>query len=181
MVQFHIPAEAVAWLRSRVTGSLQVDSRAVQPGDGFIAWPGAAVDGRQFVQAALAQGAAACLVEQEGSEAFVFDSDAVASYTGLKASTGPIAAAYCQQPSDSLDVLAITGTNGKTSTAWWLAQALSKTELYAQTPCAVVGTLGIGIPPDVLATGLTTPDPVRLQQAFRGFVDLGLGACAIEA
>ncbi|WP_367847735.1 UDP-N-acetylmuramoyl-L-alanyl-D-glutamate--2,6-diaminopimelate ligase [Rhodoferax sp. WC2427] len=181
MLQLHTPIEAVAWLRSRVTGSLQVDSRAIQPGDGFIAWPGAAVDGRQFVQAALAQGAAACLVEQEGCEAFGFASDAVASYSGLKAATGPIAAAYCQQPSDSLDVLAITGTNGKTSTAWWLAQALSKTKLFTLAPCAMVGTLGIGIPPDVLSTGLTTPDPVRLQQAFRGFVDLGLGACAIEA
>jgi UDP-N-acetylmuramyl-tripeptide synthetase len=181
MLQFSTPSEAVAWLHSRVRGSLQVDSRAIQSGDGFIAWPGAAVDGRQFVQIALAQGAAACLVEQEGSEAFGFSSDAVACYTGLKAATGLIAAAYCQQPSDHLDVLAITGTNGKTSTAWWLAQALSKTELYAHAPCAVVGTLGIGIPPDVLATGLTTPDPVRLQQAFRGFVDLGLGACAIEA
>ncbi len=181
MLQLHTPSDAVAWLQNRVRGSLQVDSRAIQPGDGFIAWPGAAVDGRQFVQAALAQGAVACLVEQVGSEAFAFDSDAVASYTGLKAATGPIAAAYCQHPSNRLDVLAITGTNGKTSTAWWLAQALSKTELYAQAPCAVVGTLGIGIPPDVLSTGLTTPDPVRLQQAFRGFVDLGLGACAIEA
>ena len=181
MLHFHTPAEAVAWLRGRVRGSLQVDSRAIQPGDGFIAWPGAAVDGRQFVQAALAQGAVACLVEHQGSEAFGFANDAVASYTGLKASTGPIAAAYCEQPSEGLDVVAVTGTNGKTSTAWWLAQALSKTELYAKAPCAVVGTLGIGIPPDVLATGLTTPDPVRLQQAFRGFVDLGLGACAIEA
>ena len=181
MLQLHTPSEAVAWLQSRVRGSLQVDSRAIQPGDGFIAWPGAAADGRQFVRAALAQGATACLVEQVGSEAFGFDSDAVASYSGLKAATGPIAAAYCQQPSESLDVLAITGTNGKTSTAWWLAQALSKTELLTLTPCAVVGTLGIGIPPDVLSTGLTTPDPVRLQQAFRGFVDLGLGACAIEA
>ena len=182
MLQLHTPAEAVAWLQSRVRGSLQVDSRAIQPGDGFIAWPGAATDGRKFVHAALARGATACLVEQVGSEAFGFDGDeAVACYTGLKASTGPIAAAYFGQPSQSLDVLAVTGTNGKTSTTWWLAQALSKTQLYAQSPCAVVGTLGIGIPPDVLATGLTTPDPVRLQQAFRGFVDLGLGACAIEA
>lgn len=181
MLELHTPAEAVAWLQSRVTGALRVDSRAIQPGDGFIAWPGAATDGRKFVQAALAQGASACLVEQEGSAAFGFTSDAVASYTGLKASTGPIAAAYFKHPSQQLDVLAVTGTNGKTSTTWWLAQALSKVQRYAQSPCAVVGTLGVGIPPDVLATGLTTPDPVLLQNAFRGFVDLGLGACAIEA
>jgi len=103
MLQLHTPAEAVAWLQSRVRGSLQVDSRAIQPGDGFIAWPGAATDGRKFVHAALAQGATACLVEQAGSEAFGFDGEeAVACYTGLKASTGPIAAAYFGQPSQSL-------------------------------------------------------------------------------
>ncbi|WP_394787015.1 UDP-N-acetylmuramoyl-L-alanyl-D-glutamate--2,6-diaminopimelate ligase [Rhodoferax sp.] len=181
MQELHSIVDAVAWLRSRITGNLQVDSRSVQPGDGFIAWPGAATDGRKFVQAALAQGATACLVEHVGSEAFGFSGDAVASYSDLKTHTGPIAAAYFQQPSERLDVIAVTGTNGKTSTTWWLAQALSKTELYTQTPCAVVGTLGVGIPPDVLATGLTTPDPVLLQRAFRGFVDLGLGACAIEA
>ena len=182
MQELHSPAEAVAWLQSRVRGVLQVDSRAVQPGDGFIAWPGAATDGRKFVQAALAQGATACLVEQVDSEAFGFDgNDAVASYTGLKASTGPIAAAYFGHPSQHLDVVAVTGTNGKTSTAWWLAQALSKTGPYAKSPCAMVGTLGVGMPPDVVATGLTTPDPVLLQRAFRGFVDAGLGACAIEA
>jgi UDP-N-acetylmuramyl tripeptide synthase len=182
MRELHSTAEAVAWLQSRVRGSLQVDSRMVQPGDGFIAWPGAATDGRKFVPAALERGASACLVERAGLDAYAFaDHDALACYSGLKASTGPIAAAYFGQPSHSLDVLAITGTNGKTSTAWWLSQALSKTELLAQSPCAMVGTLGVGIPPDVVVTGLTTPDPVLLQRAFRGFVDLGLGACAIEA
>jgi UDP-N-acetylmuramyl-tripeptide synthetase len=181
MLELHTPAEAVAWLQTRVSGVLRVDSRTIQSGDGFIAWPGAATDGRNFVQAALAHGASACLVEKDGCDAFGFSSDAVACYPGLKASTGPIASAYFGNPSQWLDVLAVTGTNGKTSTTWWLAQALSKVQRYVQAPCAVVGTLGVGIPPDVMATGLTTPDPVLLQNAFRGFVDLGLGACAIEA
>jgi len=181
MLQLHSLVEAVAWLRSRVTGTVCVDSRAIQPGDGFIAWPGAATDGRKYVQAALAKGASACLVEQEGVDAFGFSGDAIACYAGLKASTGPMASAYFAEPSQTLDVLAVTGTNGKTSTAWWLAQALSKVKLYKHAPCAVVGTLGIGIPPDVVPTGLTTPDPVLLQREFRRFVDAGMGACAIEA
>jgi UDP-N-acetylmuramyl-tripeptide synthetase len=88
-------------------------------------------------------------------------------------------------------VLAVTGTNGKTSTAWWLAQALSGLQQVAPVPCGLVGTLGIGRPPrpgvsgepadDVVYTGLTTPDPVLLQQTLRRFVDEGLKACAIEA
>ena len=121
----HNPAEAARWLRSRVHGALHADSRAVGAGDGFIAWPGAATDGRRFVAGALAQGASACLVEHEGSAAFGFEGEAIATYAGLKAATGPIAAAYYDTPSASLDLIAVTGTNGKTSTAWWLAQALS--------------------------------------------------------
>ena len=183
MTTFTNPAEAATWLKSRVRGVLHADSRPVGPGDGFIAWPGAATDGRKHVAAALAQGAAACLVEQEGVAAFGFDdeaiaSDAIASYVGLKAATGPIAAAYYEAPSRAIDVLAITGTNGKTSTAWWLAEALMQAR---QAPCAVVGTLGIGVPPDLSYTGLTTPDPVLLQRELRGFVDRGFSGCAIEA
>jgi UDP-N-acetylmuramoyl-L-alanyl-D-glutamate--2,6-diaminopimelate ligase len=169
--------EAAQWLRARVTGELHCDSRKVGPGDGFIAWPGAATDGRQYVQVALAQGAAACLVEREGVEAFGFDSETIASYAQLKPATGPIAAEYYGHPTDKLDVLAVTGTNGKTSTAWWLAQALTR----AGIDCGVVGTLGIGRPPQVDFTGLTTPDPVLLQREFRRFLDGGAKACAIEA
>ena len=125
MLELHSPGEAAQWLRGRVTGTLQCDSRKVGAGDGFIAWPGAATDGRRHVHAALAQGGAACLVERDGVEAFAFDQPAIAAYPQLKAACGPIAAAYFEAPSERLDVLAVTGTNGKTSTAWWLAQALS--------------------------------------------------------
>jgi UDP-N-acetylmuramyl-tripeptide synthetase len=177
MRQLHAPLDAARWLQDRVRGQLHSDSRKVRAGDGFIAWPGAATDGRKHVAAALAQGAVACLVEQEGVEAFGFQDDAVAAYAHLKADTGPIAAAYYGQPSESLQVLAVTGTNGKTSTAWWLAQALSA----AAWPSAVIGTLGVGRPPHVQSTGLTTPDPVLLQAQFRRFADEGLKACAIEA
>jgi UDP-N-acetylmuramoyl-L-alanyl-D-glutamate--2,6-diaminopimelate ligase len=172
---------AAGWLRARCSAQLRTDSRAVQRGDAFIAWPGAAHDGRAFVPAALGAGAAACLVEAEGAERFGFDrlgDSRVAALAGLKAAAGPVAAAYFDHPSARLAVVAVTGTNGKTSTAWWTAQALSA----LGRRCAVVGTLGIGVPPaDVHPTGLTTPDPVVLQSAFRRFVDQGFEGCAIEA
>ena len=176
MLTLRTPLEAAGWLKARVRGALHADSRPVSAGDGFVAWPGAATDGRRHVAAALAQGAAACLVESEGVEAFGFEGDTIACYAGLKAATGPIAAAYYDDPSTRLDVLAVTGTNGKTSTAWWLAQALAD-----RSPCAVMGTLGIGVPPDLSYTGLTTPDPVMLQRELRHYADRGFGACAIEA
>jgi MurE/MurF fusion protein len=168
---------AAHWLTSRVSGQLRSDSRLLQPGDGFIAWPGAAFDGRAFVAPALAAGAAACLVEAAGVEAFAFNDERIAALPQLKHHTGAVAAEFFGHPSQRLPVLAVTGTNGKTSTAWWLAQALS----LLGRRCGVVGTLGIGEPPNVQSTGLTTPDPVRLQAAFKGFVNGGFAACAIEA
>ncbi len=176
--------DAIAWLRARVSGTLRTDSRQVEPGDAFIAWPGAATDGRAHVAQALARGASACLVEGEGVQAFAFDDARIAALHGLKAATGQIAAEWFGHPSARLDVLAVTGTNGKTSSAWWLAEALnvlSKKELPALDSCGLIGTLGIGVPPALTATGLTTPDPVQLQRAFAQFVQGGLAACAIEA
>ena len=180
LTQLHSPVAAAHWLAARVTGQLRTDSRAVRPGDGFIAWPGYAVDGRQFVPAALAAGAAACVVEQAGVEAFALEGGRVAALAQLKASTGALADAYYQQPSAQLDIVATTGTNGKTSTAWWMAQALSR----LSRRCGVVGTLGVGEPGPMhpmQTTGLTTPDPVTLHAALRGMVDQGFKACALEA
>ncbi|MCX8520958.1 MAG: UDP-N-acetylmuramoyl-L-alanyl-D-glutamate--2,6-diaminopimelate ligase [Rhodoferax sp.] len=197
----HTTRQATAWLKSRVTGTLRSDSRKVQAGDGFIAWPGVVNDARTHVPAALHAGASACLVEADGAAAFPLPSAAVEQFNGLQAATGPIAAAYFEHPSRQLAVLAVTGTNGKTSTAWWLAQSLSALEGAAALPCAMIGTLGMGCPPAVnarsaeaadttatadatsslQASGLTTPDPVQLQQALRRFANDGIQACTIEA
>ncbi len=190
----HSSTQAAQWLKAHVTGTLRTDSRKVQPGDAFIAWPGAAVDGRAFVAAALQAGAAVCLVEAAGAAAFDWPAGRVEQFEGLKAATGPIAAEYFAHPSNAVAVLAVTGTNGKTSSAWWLAQALSALDAGRSMPCAMIGTLGVGRPPaaaaqenaataggDVVSTGLTTPDPVQLQSALRRFADQGLKACAIEA
>ena len=171
------PEQAAQWLREHVRGSLRTDSRQVVSGDGFIAWPGAAQDGRHHVASAVLSGASACLVEREGVEGFDVGSGHVADYAGLKAATGPIAAAYFDHPSRALQIAAVTGTNGKTTTAWWLAQALSR----VGRRCGLVGTLGIGEPGRMVPNGLTTPDPVLLQQHLRLFVQSGYTACALEA
>ena len=164
----------LAWLRARAPqGQLRTDSRHVQPGDIFIAWPGAAADGRAFVAQALAHGAAACLVEHDGSADFAFADARIASFTGLKAITGSLAAQWLGHPAQALRIVAVTGTNGKTSTAWWLAHALPR--------CAMVGTLGVGLPPHFTSTGMTTPDPVLLQTEFAKFIAAGAEFAAIEA
>ena len=176
--------QAIEWFAERGVRALKIDSRQIVPGDAFIAWPGHAVDGRQFVTQALAAGAAACLVEAEGAAAFDgFDRIEVAALPGLKADAGVIASAFMNTPSARLNVIAVTGTNGKTSTAWWVAQALSS----LGRRCGVIGTLGVGEPPSPLQpaaitfTGMTTPDPVTVQAGFERFADAGFKACAVEA
>jgi murE/murF fusion protein len=184
----HSAVLAAQWLRARVaaSGTLVTDSRVVQPGDVFIAWPGAAVDPRVFVKPALDAGARACLVEHEGAASFGFGDARIASFAGLKMATGPIAAEFFGHPSHAVTVLAVTGTNGKTSTSWWLAQALSAlpatSDKFLARPTGLIGTLGAGRPPaDLTVTGFTTPDPVLMQKTLRSFADGGLLACAIEA
>jgi len=177
ITQLKSPEAAARWLLEWTRGALRSDSRQVQAGDAFVAWPGQTRDGREFVAGALAAGAATCLVEREGVEAFNFADARVAALPGLKAATGQIAAHYYGEPTKQLAVLAVTGTNGKTSTAWWMAQALT----YLGQRCGVVGTLGVGEPGLLVYTGLTTPDPVLLQQTFRKMADEGFAACAIEA
>lgn len=186
-VHCHTPEQAAHWLRQRVTGTLRADSRALQPGDGFIAWPGEHHDGRRHAAAALRAGAAACLVDAAGADTALgaelsLDDTRLATLEGLHDLAGWVADAYFEQPSRHLDVLGVTGTNGKTSTTWWLAQALSAPAAAPRRAgCGLIGTLGIGLPGVLHSSGLTTPDAVSLQAALRGFVDAGLCACAIEA
>ncbi len=180
-----VPA-ALSWLVRRGARGLVTDSRRLTPGDAFIAWPGLVHDGRQHVLSALEAGAAACVIEADGAEALGFDDLRIAAMDGLKANAGSLASAFFGVPSERLSVIAITGTNGKTSTAWWTAQALSA----LGRRCGIVGTLGVGTVPGpggaadpeaLVSTGMTTPDPVTLQRAFKRFADDGFAACAIEA
>jgi len=185
------PADVLAWLAAQGAKQLTLDSRAVpallaaspQAQVAFIAWPGAATDGRAYVRQALSDGAAAVLVEADGLETWqntVDMSDVrCCAVRGLKAMLPVLANDFFGEPSKQLDVVAVTGTNGKTSTAWWLAQAL----LAQQKTAAVAGTLGIGRPDQTnwQATGLTTPDPVTWQAALHRLVDAGTQVVALEA
>ena len=171
------------WLRGRGAQRLVVDSRTVRPGDVFVAWPGAAHDARRYVPQALASGAVACVVDQDGAEAFGFDDDRIAAVPRLKQQLGALCDAFWGHPSASMDVMAVTGTNGKTSTVWWWAQASA----LLGHRSAVVGTLGIGEPSSAMQpggwspTGLTTPDPAALHSSLAAYRDQGVRRCALEA
>lgn len=178
------PNMAVLAAKLKQTGAttLVADSRKLQTGQVFIAWPGYGLDARQFVTAALAAGAAACVVEAQGIGGWNFDDDRIFAVQDLKAQAGALAAAFYGHPTAALKLCAITGTNGKTSCSWWLAQAIEKLPAhYGLGACGLVGTLGVGRVGALQYTGLTTPDPITLQAELAKMRDQGCGTCAMEA
>jgi UDP-N-acetylmuramyl-tripeptide synthetase len=170
--------QVVAWLRARVPAGahMSADSRQLNAGDVFLAYPGYARDGREFVAGAFQLGASACVVEAQGAEGFMLD-DRTACVRNLKALAGEVASLFYNTPSAQLDVIAVTGTNGKTTVTNWIAQSLQEVNI----PCAVIGTLGMGIARKLHDTGMTTPDPIALQRFLRSMVEANVKAVAMEA
>jgi UDP-N-acetylmuramoyl-L-alanyl-D-glutamate--2,6-diaminopimelate ligase len=157
-----------------VATRLTADSRRVQPGDIFVAFPGAHVDGRDFIAQAVAKGAAAVIAE-EGRKVGAGDT-AMIEVAGLSALSGEIAHLVHGRPSEHLWLAGITGTNGKTSVSQWIAQAMNE----LRHSCAVIGTLGNGFLAALDDSPNTTPDAITLHAALAGFVAGGAEACAME-
>jgi UDP-N-acetylmuramoyl-L-alanyl-D-glutamate--2,6-diaminopimelate ligase len=173
-----LPGGAVA---SSPASRLVSDSRRVQPGDVFFAYPGATADGRNYIGAAIDQGAAAVVYDDAG---FAWDDSLTVPHLAvadLKANAGAIAHAFHGQPDAAMFTVGVTGTNGKTSCALWTAQALAQLGDTA----AVIGTLGVGLvrgtgEPRFDATGYTTPDAVLLAAELDRLRAAGATALAIE-
>ena len=151
------------------------NSRDVQEGDIFLAYPGAQADGRRYIADAIARGAVAVLWEPGGD--FVWNPVWPVVQQGqadLRRLSGPLAQAVYGLPCERLSLIAITGTNGKTTVSQWLGRAHPRR-------CATVGTLGAGFV-DALEEGvLTTPQAPVLARFLARFADAGAQACAIEA
>src|SRR5690606_30756177 len=97
---------------------------------------------------------------------------------GLRGELGALASRWYGEPSRALSVIAVTGTNGKTSCSRWVAQALNA----AGTPCGVIGTLGAVLPDGVeIDTALTTPDVVSVHRLLGRMVQAGASAVTMEA
>jgi UDP-N-acetylmuramoyl-L-alanyl-D-glutamate--2,6-diaminopimelate ligase len=170
-------AKAVEWLRANAGADAQLhaDSRSLKSGDVFFAYAVDGADSRPFIDAALEKGAAAVLYQPEN---FTGKPDALRTFAvkALNELAGPIASAWYGEPTDSMLVAGVTGTNGKTSCSQWLATALSA----LGTPCAVIGTLGSGMPGKLVHSGFTTPDAPQLQRTFAQFKTDGAKAVAME-
>ncbi|HEX3509569.1 MAG TPA: UDP-N-acetylmuramoyl-L-alanyl-D-glutamate--2,6-diaminopimelate ligase [Solirubrobacteraceae bacterium] len=154
----------------RIT-SLAYDSHAVEPGALFFCVPGFRSDGHDHAPAAVAAGAAALVVERELG--LGVPEVRVAS---VRAALAPVAARFYGEPARELDVVGITGTNGKTTTSY-LTRALLEA---AGRQCGLLGTVKSVIGGREQAVARTTPEAIDLQADLRAMLDGGDRACAIE-
>lgn len=147
---------------------ISVNSRLVQSGDLFIARPGA----EQFIPQAIAAGAAAIMCSRMPEDDVVVPVVLVAE---PQLSLIAILNAFYGDAIESMDIIAITGTNGKTSCAHFITQALSR-----NIRSAMIGTLGYGELNDICYTGYTTPDVAEVYRILAGFAKQGIHNAVME-
>lgn len=159
-----------------VTG-VEIDSRRVEPGDLFLACKGTGgTHGLAHLEQALQRGAAAVAWEPASGYGEPDIGIPQIAVPELARRAGEVAARFHGQPSEHLYCVGVTGTDGKTSTAYLIAQALEA----LRHPCAYIGTIGIGRVGQLDKTTHTTPDPVTLQAWLARLRSDGVRACAME-
>jgi len=152
------------------------DSRHVRRGDTFAAYRGLHQDGRRFIADAIGRGAGAILWDGEGFNWNLEWKLPHLAVDNLKTRLGYIADVVYGHPSRELWMLGVTGTNGKTSCAHWIAAGLDA----AGRRAAVIGTLGNGMWDSLAPATHTTPDAAELQELLRELRTSGAEAVAME-
>jgi UDP-N-acetylmuramoyl-L-alanyl-D-glutamate--2,6-diaminopimelate ligase len=161
--------------------SLVQDNRKVRSGDMFIAHQGFNTHGLLYAQDAVAKGASVVLWDgdlENRNEILDSISNKVLCIQcdNLKYKVGPIASRYYEQPSLSMNTIGVTGTDGKTSVAHYLAQCLDANDVH----CGVLGTLGNGFINDLHPTGLTTVDALLIQKTLSEIQQAGARHAVME-
>lgn len=151
---------------------LTLDSREVGRNDVFVALKGAAFDGHDYINAAVKAGVVAVIAEHPVAGVSV----PVVVMSDLRTRLGDLAHDFYQAPSEQLQLIGITGTNGKTSTCQYIAQSLD----YLGKRCGIIGTNGQGLWGALQETLNTTPDVVRLHRELARQRDQGGRFCAME-
>ena len=155
-----------------VTG-IAYDSRAITPGQVFVALRGQHADGASFARQAIERGAAAVVSEQAAPDGVHLPWAIVGD---ARLALAVLAAAFYRDPSREMRVIGITGTNGKTTTAYLIASIFDA----AGIRCGILGTVGYRIGDEVREATRTTPEAPEVQALLREMVDKQCGACAIE-
>jgi UDP-N-acetylmuramoyl-L-alanyl-D-glutamate--2,6-diaminopimelate ligase len=150
---------------------LAYDSRRAGPGTLFFCVPGEKVDGHGFAAAAVERGAVGLVVERE------LELDVAQVVVGdARAAMAPLAARFWGDPTAKLRVVGVTGTNGKTTSAFLIREMLEA----AETPCGLLGTVKQVVGGVEQEVERTTPEAIDLQATFRRMLEAGDRACAME-
>jgi len=155
-----------------VTG-IAYDSRVVKAGDVFVALRGQRADGASFARQALDRGASA-IVSEQPAPAEVHVPWAIVG--DARVALAVLAATFYRDPSGDMQVIGITGTNGKTTTAYLVASIFDA----AGIRCGILGTVAYRIGDEQREATRTTPEAPDVQALLREMVDRGCGACAME-
>lgn len=169
-----LPVDRADDTRDPVIGSITEDSRQVTPGALFIARTGIASDGRTFARDAMARGAVAVLSE---TPIDVTPDVVPVIAQHIPQLAAQLAERFHGEPSRALDLVGVTGTNGKTTTAHLIRQVLESTGRR----CGLIGTVEINDGHTSRPAALTTPPAIELSGLLRRMVDHGCAACAMEA
>ena len=158
---------------AEITG-LSLDSRCTRAGDAFIALNGSRQHGLTHAAQAVSRGAKVVVFDPQQSAPYLQTIPDVPAFavTGLDDHLGEIAARFYGRPSEQLDVIGVTGTNGKTTCSQLLAQALPD--------CGVIGTLGWGEYGKLQPTANTTPDALEVQRILSALAAQGKRSVAME-
>jgi UDP-N-acetylmuramoyl-L-alanyl-D-glutamate--2,6-diaminopimelate ligase len=151
---------------------LAYDSRKVEPGTLFFCVVGEKADGHEFAPRAVEDGAAALVVERELTELAVPQ----VVVPDSRAAMAPLAARFWDDPTAKLQMVGVTGTNGKTTTTFLIHEILRAADIR----CGLLGTVKQvvgGVEKEVVRT---TPEAIELQRTFRQMLDGGDEACAME-
>ena len=165
------PLEIAADLEMEI-GYVTSDSRKVQPGSLFVAVAGFAADGNRFIPMAMEKGAAVVVTAKKPQEDIPYV--LVASDRFALATIGTN---YYGHPAESMTMIGVTGTNGKTSTTWLLKQVLQKAK---NAKVGLIGTMENHIGDEIVATDRTTPESIELQALFARMRDAGCKYAVME-
>ena len=142
---------------------LTLDSTQISKNTVFIAYPGKKFDGRDFIEQAINNGAKGVVFESANFKKNLNLNVPSIAINDLKSKLSSIAEKFYDYPSKKLSIIGITGTNGKTTTAYWLTQCLN----YLGSKTAFIGTLGYGDAKNFKKTQNTTPSAIDIQYVIK--------------
>jgi UDP-N-acetylmuramoyl-L-alanyl-D-glutamate--2,6-diaminopimelate ligase len=153
--------------------SIAYDSREVVEHSVFVAISGFEVDGHDFIDQAIKRGASTIIVEKDVN---IVDDITILKVADSRKSLARLSANFYRHPSDKLNLIGVTGTNGKTSTTYFLKSIVEQ----LNKPIGLIGTIGTMIGSKVIKNKNTTPESLNLQQIFSEMVDSKIDHCLME-